>query len=59
MSYGFSQIQVDHTMFYKHTENDKVVVLIMYVDDIILTSNDETGMSIAKEKLANDFKIKT
>ena len=45
-------------MFYKHTKNDKVVVLIVYVNDIILTGNDEIGMSIVTEKLVNDFKIK-
>ena len=45
-------------MFYKHTEKNKVVVLIVYVNDIILTGNDETEMSIVKEKLAKDFKIK-
>ena len=36
MSYGFSQSEANHTMFYKHTGNDKVMVLIVYVD-IILT----------------------
>lgn len=45
-------------MFYKHTEKNKVVLLIVYVDDIILTGNNETEMSIIKEKLAKDFKIK-
>ena len=29
-------------MFYKHTGNDKVVVLIVSVNDIILRGNDET-----------------
>ena len=41
-------------MFYKHTGNDKVVVLIAYVVDIILTGNDETGMTIVK-KIGNQF----
>ena len=45
-------------MFYKHTENDKVVVLIVYVDDIILTGNDETKLTFVKKKLAADFQIK-
>lgn len=40
MSYRFSQSQVGRIMLYKHTENDKVRILIVYIDDIILTSND-------------------
>ena len=30
-SYGYSQSQADYTMFYKHTGNDKVMILIVYV----------------------------
>ena len=41
MSYGSSQSQADYAMFYKHTGNDNVVVLIVYVDDIILTDKTD------------------
>ena len=58
MSYGFSQSQANHTMFYKHIGTDKVMVFIFYVDDIILTGNDETGVTFVKKKLADDFQIK-
>ena len=37
---GYIQSQADHTMFYKHSREGKIVVLIVYVDDIILTSDD-------------------
>ncbi|TYK15005.1 cysteine-rich RLK RECEPTOR-like protein kinase [Cucumis melo var. makuwa] len=57
-SYGFSQSQDNHTIFYKYTRNDKVVVLIVYVDDIILVGSDETGLVFVKKKLAYDFQIK-
>ena len=30
------QSQADHTMFYKHFDDNKIVILIVYVDDIIL-----------------------
>ena len=57
-SYGFNQTQANYTRFYKHIGNDKVVVLIVYVDDIILAGNDETRLTFLKRKLANDFQIK-
>ena len=58
ISYGFVQSQADHTMFYKHSINNKVAILIVYVDDIILTGNDETELAVLKKKLAKEFQIK-
>ena len=58
IGYGLHQSQADHTTFYRHTSHDKMVVLIVYVDDIILTGNDEGEMKNLKGKLANDFQIK-
>ena len=45
-------------MFYKHTGNDKVMFLIVYIDYIILTSKDEIGLIFVKKKLTDDFQIK-
>ena len=39
-SHDYCQGQVDHTMFYRHTGEGKVAILIVYVDDIILMGND-------------------
>jgi len=38
---GFKQSQGDHTLFVKHSESGGVIVLLVYVDDIIVTSDDE------------------
>lgn len=56
-SYGFLQSQADHTIFYKHSKMGKVV-LIVYVDDIILTSDDEIELAVLKKRLAKEFQIK-
>ena len=34
---GYAQAHSDHTMFVKHSKNGKITILIVYVDDIILT----------------------
>ena len=57
-SYGFLQSQADHTIFYKHSKDGKVAILIVYVDDIILTGNNETELAVLKQKLAKEFQIK-
>lgn len=41
---GYSQEQTDHTMFIKQSKRGKVMVLIVYMDDIILTRDDPEEM---------------
>ncbi|KAJ9678560.1 hypothetical protein PVL29_020667 [Vitis rotundifolia] len=56
--YGYTQSQADHTMFYKHSNEGKVVILIVYVDDIVLTGDDCNELEKLKGKLVEDFEIK-
>lgn len=37
---GYKQCQVDHTLFVKH-QKGKVTTFIVYVDDIIVASDDQ------------------
>ena len=55
---GYRQTQTDHTMFVKHSEGGKMAVLLVYVDDIILTSDDINEMNRLKTSLAKEFEIK-
>ncbi|KAA0043291.1 Cysteine-rich RLK (receptor-like protein kinase) 8 [Cucumis melo var. makuwa] len=41
-SQGYSQGHSDHTLFTKVSKTGKIVVLIVYVDDIVLTGDDQT-----------------
>ena len=45
-------------MFYKHSTTSKIVILIAYVDDIILTGNDAGELEVLKKFLARKFEIK-
>ena len=45
-------------MFYKHSREGKVVVLIVYMDDIILTGDDIFELDRMKKALAREFEIK-
>ena len=44
-------------MFYKHSRYGKIVILIGYVDDTILTDHDNVELEKLKRKLANDFEM--
>jgi hypothetical protein len=56
--FGYKQSQADHTLFIKHSTQGKITALIVYVDDIVLISNDDWELQNLKHSLANEFEIK-
>ena len=34
----------DHSVFYHHTSTDQRIYLIVYVDNIVITGNDQDGI---------------
>jgi hypothetical protein len=57
-SQGYTQEQGDHTMFIRHSHDGKIAILIVYVDDIILTKDDVLEMNRLKTSLSSTFEIK-
>ena len=45
-------------MFHKRSVNGKISILIVYIDDIIVTGNDQEAIKSLKEKLAQIFELK-
>ena len=54
---SYQQSHVDHTLFVKHKDG-KVMTLIVYVDNMILTGDDLEEMRTLREYLSAEFKIK-
>ena len=54
----YTQAHSDHTMFYKHSLNGKLAILIVYVDDIVMTGDDEAELSKLTRFLAQQFEVK-
>jgi hypothetical protein len=54
---GYRQSNADHTLFYKHA-NNKVAILIVYVDDIVITGNDTEEIVGLKHHIAREFEVK-
>ncbi|TYK05749.1 Cysteine-rich RLK (receptor-like protein kinase) 8 [Cucumis melo var. makuwa] len=55
---GYSQGHSNHALFTKVSNIGKIVVLIVYVDDIVLTGDDQTEISQLKQRMGDEFKIK-
>jgi hypothetical protein len=56
--FGYKQRQANHTLFIKHSSQGKVTSLIVYVDDIVLTGNDDGEIQNLRHYLANKFELK-
>ena len=54
--YRFKQSNSDHTLFIKHKVG-KITVLIVYVDDMIITRNDEEEIIRLQKELATEFEM--
>jgi len=54
---GFTHSENDYSLFCKRT-GESVVFLAVYIDDILLTGNNEAEISSLKVFLNNTFKIK-
>ncbi|GKB49869.1 ribonuclease H-like domain-containing protein [Tanacetum coccineum] len=54
---GFIRSKSDVSLYTK-TKDDTFIVLLVYVDDIIITGNNETKIYNFKEYLSSKFKIK-
>lgn len=55
---GYKQSQIYHTLFFKDSQGEKLIVLIVYVDDIIVIGDGLTERQLLKKKLSAEFEIK-
>ncbi|RVW26631.1 Retrovirus-related Pol polyprotein from transposon RE1 [Vitis vinifera] len=55
---GYKQGQTDHTLFVKKSHAGKMAILIVYVDDIILSGNDMEELQNLKKYLSEEFEVK-
>lgn len=56
--WGYIQGQSEDTLFINHSSEGRITLLIVYVDDIILTGDNHEEMQNLKSLLANEFEIK-
>jgi Reverse transcriptase (RNA-dependent DNA polymerase) len=55
--YGYTQSDSDHTLFYRKRQ-EKIAVLIIYVDDMIITGDDQDEIDRLEKKLFEEFEMK-
>lgn len=56
-TFGYTQSSVNYTLFFKYTSTSYTCLLI-YVDDLIISRDDEKKIIVLKSHLQNQFHIK-
>jgi hypothetical protein len=56
-AYGYIQSDSDHTLFFKRNCG-KITILIIYVDDMIITGDDQEGIEQLEKRLSKEFEMK-
>nr|CAD1837447.1 unnamed protein product [Ananas comosus var. bracteatus] len=55
--FGMKKSKCDHSVFYRHSETG-IILLVVYVDDIVITGNDTARISSLKLFLQTQFQTK-
>jgi Reverse transcriptase (RNA-dependent DNA polymerase) len=55
--YGYTQSNANHTLFYKQ-DGGKIAILIIYVDDMIITGDNHKEIMMLETKLSKEFEMK-
>ena len=56
-AFGYHQSNSDHTLFLKK-QHGKIIALIVYVDDMVVTGNDPKEKKALQIYLSREFKMK-
>ena len=56
-TFGMQKSKFDHSVFYKNF-NSGIILLVVYVDDIVITESDSKGILSLKSLLHSQFRTK-
>ena len=56
--FGMLRSTSDHSIFYHHNSSGQCIYLVVYVDDIVITSSDQDGIQKQKQHLFTHFQTK-
>lgn len=55
MKQGFKKCPYEHTLFIKAADGGKILIVCLYVDDLILTGNDDLMFTEIKKSMMVEF----
>ncbi|KAH9667758.1 Integrase catalytic domain-containing protein [Citrus sinensis] len=58
MSLGYNRLSSDHCAYYKRFEDNDFIILLLYVDDMLVTGPNKDRIQELKAQLAREFEMK-
>jgi hypothetical protein len=55
---GYNRCHFDHCVYFKGLENGSYIILLLYVDDMVVTGSNMKDINVLKKKLSNSFAMK-
>ena len=58
MSQGFARSKCDHCVYFKTLNDEKFLILVLYVDDMLIASHGMSDIDVLKTQLSGTFEMK-
>ena len=55
---GYSRCHSNHRVYFKRVDNGRYIILLLYVDDMLVTGSNMQDINVLKSKLAKSFVMK-
>ena len=55
---GYSRCHSDHCVYFKKLDDERYIILLLYVDDMLVVGSNMKDINVLKRKLANSFAMK-
>ena len=56
--HGYSRCHSDHYVYFKRLDNGRYIILLLYVDDMLVTGSNMQDINVFKIKLDKSFAMK-
>ena len=58
MEHGYSRCHFDHCVYFKRIDNERYIILLLYVDDMLVIGSNMQDINVLKIKLDKSFMMK-
>ena len=58
LEHGFRRLEVDHCVYIKMYDQERFIILLLYVDDMLVVGHDKSMVNMLKKDLGIQFAMK-
>ena len=58
LDHGFKRLEIGHCVYIKRYAQEKYIILLLYVDDMLIVGHDKNMISRLKKDFGNKFAMK-